>query len=148
VGLPAPPLHPPGVLVLPELGKLPAAVRPRPGSTLLDEDKPRGAYFWARRWRCNHGTARKVLAHLHRTLGSRVVWRVGPQRALMTTEAALRVVSVLRNGKYMIVVEKRASAPGVSATRARDDEDDLVTVEHLQRVVGQLRREIAELRKR
>ena len=113
-------------------------------------DKPRGARYWAREWRVHHNTARKLLAHIHRHYGSKAVWRVGPQRALVATTASLQVVRVLRAERNLIVVLGAGRAPQSAPTSVptpltqvrrslvEDDGQEYVTVEHHGRAIAEI----------
>jgi hypothetical protein len=80
----------------------------------------------------HRNTARKLLRHLHNQYGSKVVWQVGPHRALVATRASLQVVRVLRAERNLILVipgaERVPTTPGPTPLPRRDDgAEDLVT---------------------
>ena len=112
----------------------------------MTSDKPRGARYWAREWKCHHTTARKLLGHLHRRFGSKAVWRVGPQRALVATRASLQIVQVLRAERNLIVVlgptakqSEDPESPVPARRRPEDafsDDDEYVTQDQFAKALA------------
>lgn len=110
---------------------------------MTGRDPPRGASWWARRWGVHRSTAGRLLKHLHRTWGPKVVWQVGPQRALVATEASLQVVRVLRAERHLILV-----VPGdTPRTRQQPDDDhgESVSQEQHARAIAELWRALEAL---
>ncbi len=104
-------------------------------------ERPKGAGWWARRWGVHRNTARRLLRHLHRTHGPKVVWQAGPQRALVATEASLQVVRVLRAERNVILVVG-PSAAGQAPAR---DVEELVTQEQHARSLSEVWRALEAL---
>jgi len=106
-------------------------------------ERPKGAGWWARRWGVHRNTARRLLRHLHRTHGPKVVWQAGPQRALVATEASLQVVRVLRAERNLILVVPGPSQVGPASPRL--DVEELVTQEQHARALSEVWRALEAL---
>jgi hypothetical protein len=106
-------------------------------------DRPRGASWWAKRWGVHRSTAGRLLQHLHRSWGPKVVWKVGPQHALVATEASLQVVRVLRAERHLILV-----VPGetpLARQQPERDADDSVSGEQHARAIAEIWRALEAL---
>ena len=105
-------------------------------------ETPRGAGWWAKRWSVHRNTARRLLRHLHRQYGPRVVWRVGPRQDLVATEASLQVVQILRAERNLILVV--GAHHGQQHAPERDD-DDIVTRDQHGRALAEVWRALEKL---
>ena len=134
--------------------------------TLKVHDRPRGAGYWGKCWGVHRHTARRILRWVKGHYGAKVVWEVGPQRALVATQASLQVVQLLRAERNVILVmmgqdgrqpgPQNLSAAGnpatltpvtrVQAGNVRSASEDVVTQEQFSRAIAELYRQIAELK--